>query len=152
MTQRPSPGSSVFNISCRSSLNDVRIAVLRVDEYLRAAHTPDDWIEDMNIILAELLSNIARHGYAHDQGVIDLEIWLHENELRCRVSDFGQPFDPQMAGRVPPNPRLLCEGGYGWFLIRSLARAVTYCRSADKNCLTFWVPVGSTHDVVEMAG
>lgn len=147
MTQHPSPFPPVLNISCRSSLDEIRAALVHVDAYLRAKDTPVDWIEDINIILAELLSNIARHGYSHDHGIIDLEIRLSDEELRCRVLDMGQPFDPEIAGHIPPEPGLLREGGYGWFLIRSLARALTYRRITDMNCLTFWVPVGRNHEL-----
>jgi serine/threonine-protein kinase RsbW len=34
----------------------------------------------------------------------------------------------------------LPEGGFGWYLIRTLARDVRYDRNGVTNCLTFWLP------------
>lgn len=152
MTHRNAPRPTVFTARCHSSLDDVRALLLQVDGFLRAAQTPADWVEDMNIILAEVLSNIARHGYFDDTGTIDLEIRLTDDELRCRVSDTGRPFDPNAVGHATPEPELLREGGYGWFLIRSLARALTYRRAMGTNNLTFWVPVACTHPLADLVG
>ncbi|MCC1481922.1 ATP-binding protein [Roseibaca sp. Y0-43] len=135
-------GFSRLATQCRSSLTEVRALLQRVDAYLCATHAPDDWREDMNIILAEVLSNIARHGYAHEQGLIELEIQMGVDQLDCCVSDHGRAFDPDIMGRGAPEPTLLREGGYGWFLIRSLAHGLTYQRANGVNCLTFHVPVG----------
>jgi serine/threonine-protein kinase RsbW len=141
MTEIHRKDTSVLNTRCYSSLAEVSALLRRVDAYLHAAGTPPDWREDMNIILAEVLSNIARHGYEDDKGRIDLEIRMEPKELRCRVSDIGRAFDPNTLGHTTPEPMLLREGGYGWFLIRSLARRLTYQRERGVNCLTFWVPV-----------
>ncbi|MCL1627660.1 MULTISPECIES: ATP-binding protein [Roseinatronobacter] len=141
----------VLTTCCNSSLNDVRALLVQVDKFLHAQGTPAEWVEDMNIILAEVLSNIARHGYSDMSGRIDLEIRLGMNELRCRVSDKGRPFDPKLIGHRAPEPTRLREGGYGWFLIRSLARALTYHRVKDTNCLTFWVPVGHKLPIAALA-
>lgn len=152
MTQNHVPPPAVLTTCCHGSLEDVRAVLVQVDSYLRAANTPTDWVEDVNIILAEVLSNIARHGYKDARGRICLEIRLSKDELRCKITDTGQPFDPTLVGHVAPEPALLREGGYGWFLIRSLARALTYRRHMGVNCMTFWVPVGSRQAVVELAG
>ena len=69
----------------------------------------------------------------------------------CRVSDTGRAFRPSQFGHTSPEPARLREGGYGWFLIRSLARALTYQRVGDTNCLTFWVPVDHKLPVAELA-
>lgn len=149
MTQHKAFHHPVLTTCCQSSLDDIRALLLRVDLYLRRADTPSDWAEDLNIILAEVLSNIARHGYTDTIGRIDLEIRIGADELRCRVSDMGHPFNPKIKGHTAPEPALLREGGYGWFMIRSLARALTYKRVMGMNCLTFWVPVNLRHPIAQ---
>lgn len=151
MTQRKQKHARVLSKFCYSTLEDVRTLLVRVDAYLRAADTPNDWVEDVNIILAEILSNISRHGYVDSIGRIDLEIHLCDDELWCSVSDTGRPFDAGILCHEPPEPTLLREGGYGAFLIRSLARGLTYRRFGGRNRLTFWVPVGTLQVTPELA-
>lgn len=149
--QHSGPHNSTLTTRCHSSLEEVRGVLVRVDTYLQTTRAPSEWREDLNIILAEVLSNIVRHGYAHDKGWIELEIRINCEELCCRISDKGRAFNPNIMGHSAPEPVLLREGGYGWFLIRSLARALRYQRKKGVNCLTFWVPVGADHPVAEPA-
>lgn len=151
MTQCKLKHDRVLKAFCYSTLEDVRTLLVTADAYLRAADTPSDWVEDLNIILAEILSNISRHGYVDTVGRIDLEIHLRDDELWCRISDTGRPFDPGILCHAAPEPTLLREGGYGLFLIRSLARALTYRRIGGSNQLTFWVPVGTRQAIPELA-
>ena len=58
---------------------------------------------------------------------------------------------PASSDTPRPNRPGCAKGGYGWFLIRSLARALTYQRVGDTNCLTFWVPVDHKLPVAELA-
>lgn len=151
MTQSSSDRNHVLRTSCDSTLTAVRAVMRQVDSYLQHTDTPEDWREDLNIILAEVLSNIARHGYGNGHGQIELEIQTCRDELRCQVMDSGAPFDPANYGNVAPDPLQLHEGGYGWFLIRNLARKLTYCRTFGVNKLTFWVPISKQADVLELA-
>lgn len=150
MTRCDATPPPTLSTCCRSSLRDVRDTLVRVDNFLRAEATPDAWVEDMNIILAEVLTNIARHGYHDGPGRIALKIRLDRDELCCRVSDSGRPFDPALIGHSGPDPLQMREGGYGWFLIRSLSRALKYQRVKGQNHLTFWVPVGHTLPVAAL--
>jgi serine/threonine-protein kinase RsbW len=143
MTQEHLQTPPVLTATCESRLDEVRDVLVKVDAFLRTACAPAEWIEDVNIILAEVLSNIARHGYPDENGPIFLEVHLGEHDLRCRVTDNGVPFDPYSLGNTAPVPEQLREGGYGWFLIRSLARGLDYCRTDQANTLTFWVPVSA---------
>jgi len=67
--------------------------------------------------------------------------------LDCRVLDDGRPM-PE--GRLPcgredwPTARdQLPEGGFGWFLIRTLAMDLCYNRIEGRNRLAFRLTVGS---------
>jgi serine/threonine-protein kinase RsbW len=99
------------------------------------------WLErvfnSLNLALAEGFTNAVRHAHENlpvDTPIsIDLALWCDRIELR--IWDHGQPFDPN---RIPePQPGTLCEGGYGWFLLRRLADRVEYQRRQGQNCL--WI-------------
>ena len=109
----------------------------------------DDSRSSVEIVLAEALNNIAEHAYARDPGKIDLWITSHETFLFFRLVDAGLPMPGGEApdGRLggAPVPRDLPEGGFGWFLIRSLTRDLTYLREGDYNMLSFCVDVNYRH-------
>lgn len=93
------------------------------------------------IVLAEVLNNIVEHAYAGQGGRIDLTLSTGADGLRCVVTDCGEPMP---SGRLPkgrsPRPGDLPQGGFGWFLIRSLARDLRYSREGGRNELSFRLP------------
>jgi serine/threonine-protein kinase RsbW len=97
------------------------------------------------IVLAEVMNNIAEHAYAEAGGLMTVKIALRKGMVRCEVADSGTP----MRGGCPPEGRLPClcagdipaEGGYGWYLIRSLTTDLTYSRSDGRNLLVFGLPL-----------
>ncbi len=99
----------------------------------------------VEIVLAEVLNNVVEHAFARYPGTIDLSLTAHDTFLFVRVVDSGLP----MPGGEPPGGKLspateiqdLPEGGFGWFLIRSLTQEMTYLREGDRNTLSFCVDV-----------
>jgi serine/threonine-protein kinase RsbW len=134
-------GTRNLRLTCRSTLPEIRTTLLSVTAFLRKADAPDEWAEDMGIILAEAMTNVARHGYRDRPGRIDLSITLDLQSLYACICDEGDAFDVSSLGRVAPDPDALQEGGYGWFLIRSLSEKLRYQRRDGINKLEFWVPV-----------
>ena len=96
------------------------------------------------IVLAEALNNVVEHAYARYPGKIEVVMRRCDPELLFDISDDGLP----MPGAEPPLGHLrevleiddLPEGGFGWFLIRSLAHGLAYRRLDDRNLLSFCVP------------
>jgi serine/threonine-protein kinase RsbW len=95
------------------------------------------------IVLAEVLNNVVEHAYAEAAGEITLSVRREGGLLTCRVTDTGRP----MPGGQPPDPGLtppeqLPEGGFGWYLIRTLARDLRYLRHEGRNelCLSLADP------------
>jgi serine/threonine-protein kinase RsbW len=108
---------------------------------------PGDTGADAQIVLAEAMNNIVEHAYADRQGQIDVTLWTAPDGLLCRLVDNGAP----MPGTLPSGtlPRItpdgdLPEGGFGWFLIRQLARDVVHLRRNGMNLLTFRIPAGQS--------
>lgn len=96
------------------------------------------------IVLAEALNNVVEHAYSRYPGKIEVLMRRHDPDLQFDISDTGLP----MPGAEPPYGHLkevlevedLPEGGFGWFLIRSLAHNLAYRRIGDRNLLSFCVP------------
>ena len=93
------------------------------------------------IVLAEALNNIVEHAYADQPGEIRVAVTRCAAGIFCRIRDRGRP----MPGGSPPAGYLapigdgddVPEGGFGWFLIRTLARDLTYDRCEGENVLSF---------------
>ncbi|MGC1394860.1 MAG: ATP-binding protein, partial [Coleofasciculaceae cyanobacterium] len=65
---------------------------------------------------------------------IEIELAIFDGQIEIRIWDQGEPFNPDAIEE--PEPGTLCEGGYGWFLLRRLADKVVYKRCQDgRNCL-----------------
>ena len=104
----------------------------------------DDLRGTAEIVLAEVLNNIVEHAYADQGGDITLRLVRHDGALHCTVTDTGAPM-PGLClpeGRFQPLDDLadLPEGGFGWFLIRSLTQGLAYRRSKGINRLSFQLP------------
>ena len=95
------------------------------------------------IVLAEVLNNVVEHAYALTQGDIVLAVTRQAQGLACTILDTGAV----MPGLCLPKGRLqplgltedLPEGGFGWFLIRTLARKLDYHHADGVNRLSFIV-------------
>ena len=97
----------------------------------------------VEIVLAEVLNNIVEHAYAEAPGQITLEMSLRPDKVECSICDTGAQMpglalpEGKLASRDPDN---LPEGGFGWFLIRSLTEDLRYARQNDANHLYFCLP------------
>lgn len=90
----------------------------------------------LNLAIAEGFSNAVRHAHQNlpSETPIEIELALQGGQIEIRIWDQGKPFDPDLLEE--PLPGTLCEGGYGWFLLRRLAESVVYERCLDgRNCL-----------------
>jgi serine/threonine-protein kinase RsbW len=90
----------------------------------------------LNLALTEGFTNAVRHAHQElpPETPIEIELRIRDKRIEIRIWDQGKPFDPTTV--VEPEPGTLCEGGYGWFLLRRLADQVVYERCPDgRNCL-----------------
>lgn len=105
-----------------------------------------DEIGVAELVLAEVINNVVEHAYPdHSPGRIELAVWPTETGLRCRVTDHGTALprpDAHLNAEAPPlGPvEALPEGGFGWFLIRSLTTELRYERNGNRNRLSFMLP------------
>ena len=93
------------------------------------------------LLLAEVLNNVVEHAYANGTGDIEVSVALCGRRLMFRVVDHGA----ELPGHVLPQGQLkeygphsdLPEGGFGWHMIRALAKDVEYRRRDGCNHLSF---------------
>lgn len=107
----------------------------------------DDSRQIAELVLAEVLNNIAEHAYGGQDGPVSLCLRLRMGELSCRVVDGGHAMPdlrlPQAALPSLDDPCALPQGGFGWPLIRGLTRRLRYRRQRLCNILLFSIPVNS---------
>jgi serine/threonine-protein kinase RsbW len=103
------------------------------------------------LVLAEAMNNIVEHAYADTGcGEITLTLWQSEGEVACRITDRGtaMPEEALPIGVLAEHGEAadLPEGGFGWFLIRTLSRDLRYARLGSLNELTFVLGSGQSID------
>lgn len=106
----------------------------------RACGVSPENFDKLDLVMEEILTNIARYAYAPGTGDAEVRYWQADPAtLRIEVADSGAPFDPLQSG--PPDlTRGLAErpiGGLGVFLIRQLVDSIEYRREAGRNILSF---------------
>ncbi len=93
------------------------------------------------LVLAEALNNIVEHAYARYSGEIEVTLALDPQGLACQIADTGLPMPkgelPFGALKTMDPDEDLPEGGFGWFLIRSLSQDLEYERDGARNLLSF---------------
>lgn len=93
------------------------------------------------IVLAEALNNVVEHAYRDGPGPIRVCIDHLAPLLTFSVFDQGaeMPGGTLPTGRLEPlgAPEDLPEGGFGWFLIRTLTLDLRYERAGGTNHLRF---------------
>lgn len=104
-------------------------------------------------VLAEVLNNIVEHAMTDlPDGVIQVSLCAGKNQLICNVRDNGIPLPggAMPSGELNPlGPELenTPEGGFGWFLIRSLTTDLTYRRAEGWNDLNFRISPPSPYEM-----
>ncbi|WGW04012.1 ATP-binding protein [Tropicibacter oceani] len=101
------------------------------------------------LVLAEALNNIVEHAYEERvDGEISLCLTLVGDRLDAQIEDRGH----SMPGGDLPKGELttldvsnadLPEGGFGWFLIRSMTDDLRYRRKEGVNYLSFSIMLGT---------
>ncbi len=108
----------------------------------------DDDRGTAEVVLAEVLNNIAEHAYAGRAGTVAVTLVPVLGGLDCLVVDQGlaMPGNQLPAGKLIAGPETpvadLPEGGFGWHLIRVLTRDLAYARTDGCNRLSFTLPNG----------
>lgn len=143
-TMRGDPVPVEFASLLPATLLDVRAVLQSIACFLEQALVDGEAKDAALISLGEALNNIVEHAYEEQVGSIEVHLRLSDQVLDFRITDWGRPMPGEKLpdGDLPDNTaETQSEGGYGWFLIRSLAQDLGYQRSGASNVLTFSISV-----------
>lgn len=89
------------------------------------------------ILLAteEAATNIIRHAYLYQKGVLRLRIVIYPRLVVFSFIDFGRSFQPDSSGTVDLQKLVESgrKGGLGFYMIRKIMDSVQYISSAGRN-------------------
>ena len=137
----------LYQTELASTYKGVRSALVALKDRLRDVQASDDSIATVELALAEALNNVVEHAYAErDDGWIALRVDQTAQGLFCEIQDQGKPMPDGKApvgrlGDLGNSLEEMPEGGFGWFLIRELARDLQYARIEGRNHLSFDIDV-----------
>ncbi len=135
--------STVSNveIQIRALPEEVRNCFEQIHRAFETAELPSDLRINTEVVLAEVLNNIAEHSYCdRPAGQIAMNLELSGDGVKFLIVDDGNV----MPNLTPPDPELpkidvevsdLPEGGFGWYLIRTLTTDLEYARVGSHNHL-----------------
>ncbi|MFW2543050.1 ATP-binding protein [Primorskyibacter sp. 2E107] len=124
----------------RETLGDIRNALIQ--RGVRA-----EKLGPCELVLAEAMNNIVEHAYKDaDNGEIRITLSLDATHLKARIEDSGgmMPQSSLPTGEMKSVDVALAdlpEGGFGWFLIRSMTDELRYRRKDGINLLDFSIPI-----------
>lgn len=130
-----------FSHRFRATELDARAALCEIIGKLQFRGLVQEQIGAIEIALAEVINNIVEHAYAGTTpGDIVVDVAFKGTNLMLTTTDCGKPLPN---GRLPEGKPAdvtgdiggLPEGGFGWFMIRTLAREISYSRENDHNRL-----------------
>ncbi|MFI1507572.1 ATP-binding protein [Streptomyces sp. NPDC020597] len=99
------------------------------------AHETD--VIDLMLVVSELVTNALRHG----GGLAGFEAVLVPDGIRLAVRDHSDEIPSGVCGPAPP-PAERAAGGYGWPLVRRLAREIEIEREpAGGKTIRAFVPI-----------
>ena len=135
------PAQPVLRIALQSEAFAVRRALQGLFSDSRLQPLRDEQRGTAEMVLAEVLNNVVEHAYAGGSGEIEVSVAVQAGSLVFTVADRGAelPRHALPAGQLRDYAlcRELPEGGFGWYLIRALAKDLDYRRQDNRNELSF---------------
>lgn len=128
-------------IQLPAEIGSLRAITEFVHSGAQAAAFPENDLGRLDLVMEEVVVNVINYAYPEGQpGNIEVGYAIEgPGKLFVQVSDAGREFDP--LAKDPPDLRLgLAErpiGGLGIFLVKRIARSISYNRVDDRNVLSF---------------
>jgi sigma-B regulation protein RsbU (phosphoserine phosphatase) len=134
--------SMKWNLTIDSELIQLEEVKEKLNKIFQANNLSIETNEDAQLIVEEVLVNIIQHGYEPPaKGNIDLEIEIFDEELKITFQDNGKPFNPIseiVAVDLSMDEEQRALGGFGFFLVKELAKRLDYQYVKNRNILTIW--------------
>ena len=148
VSARPAEAVAGFTLRVLARNRSIREGLAEIRARLARLNFIEEELTTVEVVLAEVMNNIAEHAYAwRRDGEMVLGLRMTADGLLISVTDEGLPmpdaelpFGERLDPTVPVDD--MPEGGFGWLIIRQLARDVTYLRQQGVNQLSFRIAVG----------
>ena len=103
------------------------------------ADLPEGTGYKIDLVIEEILVNIANHAYRGDGGPLEVECFVRDKAFCCLLRDWGPPFNPLEADAPDMGQPLEDRpiGGLGIFLATTMPDNCSYMRRENTNELTF---------------
>lgn len=139
----PARHRSADRLRLRPGQGEVRATLRTLRERWQGQSLPDELCDRAELILAEVLNNVVEHALCGcADGWIEVRCHAAADGILFEVADNGRPMpggslpkgDPPFVGSSVPD---LPEGGFGWFLVRTIAADLQYRREEGVNQFSF---------------
>lgn len=141
----PFPMSSDATFCIASTPLAVRQGLLAILDHPILVDLSESARGSAELVLAEALNNIVEHAYQAAEGTIEVRLQRRSLWLCCYLVDAGAPMPnnelPAGLAQTIGADQDLAEGGFGWFLIRTLTTDLVYRRIDARNHLSFQLNV-----------
>jgi serine/threonine-protein kinase RsbW len=144
---RPAEALPGFTLPVLARNRSIRDALGEVRGRLARMSLSEEEITTVEVVLAEVMNNVAEHAYAwRRDGQMILGLRQTRDGILISVTDEGLPMPDEelpFGERLDPSLPIgdMPEGGFGWLIIRQLARDVAYVREGGVNQLSFRIAV-----------
>ena len=131
------------DISFYATPDAVRTALAEARKNWATEGLGEDMVTTAELVLAEALNNVVEHAHAGRLGgQVVLKTNFVDGALECVIRDDGVPMPglKMPKGRLPDRGRGLRdlpEGGFGWYMIKSMTDGLAYERRGGWNQLDF---------------
>ena len=142
--------NETYQFHARGRLNSdeysVRESLQELRTQLGDAGVPGSDLDVVELVLAEVMNNVVEHAHrGMKSGHLSYLVEPKVGALKFTVEDDGVPMPGEqlpcgVMADLPEEAEDMPEGGFGWFLVHTLARDLTYVRDGAINRLTFQVP------------
>jgi serine/threonine-protein kinase RsbW len=143
--QAPLPN---FHFTVQSGIYAAREASTKLMIELAPLNLDVEETGAIELIIAEVLNNIVEHGYPDPKNGGPISIYCEQGNrgLSFKLIDKGLPMPDGappvgLAANIDVELKDLPEGGFGWSIIKNLAKDIVYTRTDDANRLDLRIAI-----------
>ena len=129
----------MMTITIDNNLQQLAILINKSLEYLEQNKINQDVIQDIQLIIEEVVTNIIKYAYCQEQKQsIMITLKIDRDRIISTFEDYGKSFNPLQ--QIEDHDQFLATkqdtiGGLGIFLVQELADYIKYIREDNKNIL-----------------
>jgi anti-sigma regulatory factor (Ser/Thr protein kinase) len=127
-----------MEVHISNRLDEMSTIITMVENFGVKHSVPGVVINELNLVLDEVLSNIISYGYSESAtGRITVRLNYQPGEVSAEVRDDGKPFDPLQANSpdIAGTVQSRRVGGLGIHFMKELMDNVAYARVGNENRL-----------------